>query len=678
MKGQAAIEYLATYGWMLAAVAMVSGVIYSSTGASFCNSQVSGFSLYSAQVQDFGLTADRPTLQLDIQNNDPQGYTQNLTRVVLQDRDEETSQRTLSLDRTLQPGQSQVVEVSGVESSDACNTMDVTLVYDRGDVLPNQKARGSITASAEIVESTEIGPNFQTDITSVDTAPAGEESTIYYQIENTGGEGTQDISLTVDGTEVNSETLTLSSYETVTRTYSQTFTDSQEYNLQLSSSNGSETGTINIQEPPAEISLQNLNAPSEAAVGGSIDVSAEAVSSEGSTTSTAELQIDGNTEETQTVTVNDGETQPISFTDVSLAGYSSGNHEVSVLFDGETLTQTVTLVEEPVIERVVVQDSTAGGDVVYDVEYEVGNTANFQEARIEFDNLGGSNEWADQTETSTDSPIGTVNYDQFPGDNQVYNITVDLIDDNGDTSNSVTLNDEADGQNTFYPSDLGTGPNTPNLESYDIIDSTSDTGSTQFDVSYTVNNTENYDQTQVVFNNLENDWSDETFTSTQTSDSFTYDRWTGGDTYNITIDVYSTDGIVVDSQTTEVTANGEDPGSGGGSQPSITDFTVTDESRCTGGNSCNGQNEASYQVDWSASDPNNNLDAANVTINGNVPGGNWEGISGSDTYTQNGEHGTDYTIRFQASYSSGEYLCQEVTDTAQEGSGISGSYTDCS
>ncbi len=679
-KGQAAIEYLATYGWMLAAVAMVSGIIYSSTGASFCNSQVSGFSIYSSQVNDFGLTAGENTMQLDIQNSDPQGLKHNLTRVTVQDRNMEERQRTVNLDQRVGPGQSSVIEVSGIQESSSCNTFDVEIIYDRGFLLPNQKASGTITSSAEIVDSTNVATTFETDITGIETTAPGEESNITYQVENTGKEGTQTVELEIDGTTVLTDTITLTSYETTTRTYKHIFTSTGEHSLSLASENTTESGTVNIPEPPTEFTLQNINAPTEASVGGNMDVSAEVVSETGSATSQAELDIDGNTEATKTITVNDGQTETVSFNDVSLDGLSSGEHDLSITFEGETITDTVTLIEKPLIERLVLYDkSKQYGNANYTLEYEVSNTQNFQELQIRFDDLE-SDYWGDRTYTNTEAPVGTRDHNEGSfGDD--FEITVEAINKDGDTTDTVTLNDNADGLNTFYPSDLDENPNNPKLESYSI---TSEVYPTTFTLDYNVNNSDNFRELIAEFENLDDTdpWYDVDRTSNSApSGTINYpDKWNAnGDQYNITIKVRSTAGIIVDSQSVLVSA-GESTSSGDGSnteQPSITEFAVTDQSQCSG-NNCNGQNEASYQVDWSASDPNGNLESANVTFNGNVPGGNWESISGSETYTKNGEHGTEYTIRFQASYSSGEYLCEQVTDTADEGSGISGSYTDCS
>jgi len=67
LKAQSAIEYLTTYGWMLIAASIVSGVVYTQIGA-VCVDSASGFQSSSVGVNNFGLTADGPELALELEN----------------------------------------------------------------------------------------------------------------------------------------------------------------------------------------------------------------------------------------------------------------------------------------------------------------------------------------------------------------------------------------------------------------------------------------------------------------------------------------------------------------------------------------------------------------------------------------------------------------------------------
>jgi hypothetical protein len=304
----------------------------------------------------------------------------------------------------------------------------------------------------------------------------------------------------------------------------------------------------------------------------------------------------------------------------------------------------------------------------------------FQNVRVTFDNLEGNN-WADTTKTSTDSPTGSVSYDKWAGSDQTYNVTVEAINSENTVTNSVTISDMADGVNAYLPSDLGEGENNPELLNWAISDnSNTDSGEAMFNVEYELNNTDRFQEIRAEFENTENDWSDETDTSTESpTGSFSYSEWvTTNDQYNITLRVFNTDGVATDLDSRIVTANGDDPEGGRGTERSIEQFDVTDQSQWTGGFTCRGQDKASYQVDWSATGLEDNIENANVSFNGVVPGDDWRSASGSSPFEDTcGTYGEEYKIRFQVSYSNGDYLCGQYTDTADT-IDPSGGYSDCS
>ena len=65
-KGQSAIEYLMTYGWMLLVVAIVGGAVFSVVQSQSVES-VSGFTGGDVTVDDFGVTSDGG-LQVSMRN----------------------------------------------------------------------------------------------------------------------------------------------------------------------------------------------------------------------------------------------------------------------------------------------------------------------------------------------------------------------------------------------------------------------------------------------------------------------------------------------------------------------------------------------------------------------------------------------------------------------------------
>ncbi|QZP38129.1 hypothetical protein [Halobaculum magnesiiphilum] len=99
--------------------------------------------------------------------------------------------------------------------------------------------------------------------------------------------------------------------------------------------------------------------------------------------------------------------------------------------------------EDPVVVDFTITDNEQYNTAHYVVDYEVDKTSNLQEVRVTFDNQ--SNSWADTTETSTDEPTGTVTYDQGGVAGDTYEITVEVVNDNGIVTDSLTKTDVADG-----------------------------------------------------------------------------------------------------------------------------------------------------------------------------------------------------------------------------------------
>ncbi|MEF8880234.1 MAG: hypothetical protein V5A72_00185, partial [Candidatus Nanohaloarchaea archaeon] len=56
MKGQSAIEYLTTYGWMLLVVAIVGGAIFTTIQNRANIQQATGFQGEKVQISEFGMT----------------------------------------------------------------------------------------------------------------------------------------------------------------------------------------------------------------------------------------------------------------------------------------------------------------------------------------------------------------------------------------------------------------------------------------------------------------------------------------------------------------------------------------------------------------------------------------------------------------------------------------------
>jgi hypothetical protein len=98
---------------------------------------------------------------------------------------------------------------------------------------------------------------------------------------------------------------------------------------------------------------------------------------------------------------------------------------------------------DPAVVDFTVTDNTKNNNGRFTVDYEVENTSTLQEVRVIFDNR--SNDWSDKTKTSTDAPTGTVTYKQGGVGGDTFDITVEVVNDNGIATDSLTKTEVADG-----------------------------------------------------------------------------------------------------------------------------------------------------------------------------------------------------------------------------------------
>lgn len=147
MKAQSAIEYLITYEWMLLAVAIVSGAIYSLVGFG-CTDSTSGFQGQNIQVEDFGLTGSEE-LSLLLRNTDTEQV--NITEIRITG---DNGKRNVTLDGSdglLNAADSEQYNFLAFEETQTCNELDVEIVYDL-EPLPNQLSEGTINSEILVQE----------------------------------------------------------------------------------------------------------------------------------------------------------------------------------------------------------------------------------------------------------------------------------------------------------------------------------------------------------------------------------------------------------------------------------------------------------------------------------------------------------------------------------------------
>lgn len=134
MKAQSAIEYLTTYGWMLVAVSIATGTVYTTMNDA-CVESTSGFVDTSLGVGDFGINTDNE-LSILVQNR--RGEEIHVDKVKVGDSGE------LDIDQNISPGREGSIEIEGFETTESCNEIDLAFVYSIDD-LNNQKISGTLT-----------------------------------------------------------------------------------------------------------------------------------------------------------------------------------------------------------------------------------------------------------------------------------------------------------------------------------------------------------------------------------------------------------------------------------------------------------------------------------------------------------------------------------------------------
>ena len=141
-KGQSAIEYLMTYGWMLLVVAIIGGAIFSVVQSQNVES-TSGFTGSDIQIEDFGLTSN-DTFDLNLRNaNSEPLEIKNITVSDGQDTLKWNGSANIPVTDT------NIVSLENISEADSTNNLDVTITYDRGN-LPDIQSSGEITGNYEI------------------------------------------------------------------------------------------------------------------------------------------------------------------------------------------------------------------------------------------------------------------------------------------------------------------------------------------------------------------------------------------------------------------------------------------------------------------------------------------------------------------------------------------------
>ncbi|WP_238709412.1 hypothetical protein [Natronorubrum halophilum] len=239
---------------------------------------------------------------------------------------------------------------------------------------------------------------------------------------------------------------------------------------------------------------------------------------------------------------------------VSVAGGSAtGTNALSfgiTATDGEgisiAMTRSVDIVKPASLVRSI-RDQSRNNNAEYQVTYQVSGVDTFDSITVTFENLDLG--WVgDVTKSRTDTE-GVITYSRGGAANSEYRITFDVYDASGSIVLSESVTDIADGDEP-PGNQQPTDPDGPRLESFTVTDETLH-NNTDYTVAYELSNPDRFEEVRVTFENTEPNKSWATRTETASAfptGSVTYEQGgTEGDTYEITVDVVNTNGIVVDS-----------------------------------------------------------------------------------------------------------------------------------
>ena len=147
-KGQSAVEYLMTYGWMLLVVAVVSGAVFSVVGNPSIES-VSGFSSEDILIQDFGVSSNNE-LSLEVSDGSGQGVT--VIKMIIEDSETGNNiVKEFTGDTEVSTGESRIFELPNVTRSDSNNNLDIEVLYN-SEGLSNLSAKGYISGDFSVNE----------------------------------------------------------------------------------------------------------------------------------------------------------------------------------------------------------------------------------------------------------------------------------------------------------------------------------------------------------------------------------------------------------------------------------------------------------------------------------------------------------------------------------------------
>lgn len=141
-KGQSAIEYLTTYGWMLLFVGIVGSLIFGIVQSRTQQSSVTGLENSDITVEEFGITESGLAMELRSTATDEVSDV-NLS---LSQRESGCGLVYAGSEPTIPFGETSTVEIPKIGEASTTNQFDIQITYNSGD-LEGLLVNGTLTGN---------------------------------------------------------------------------------------------------------------------------------------------------------------------------------------------------------------------------------------------------------------------------------------------------------------------------------------------------------------------------------------------------------------------------------------------------------------------------------------------------------------------------------------------------
>jgi hypothetical protein len=284
----------------------------------------------------------------------------------------------------LSPVSSDTLEYTVSVASDATDGETIEL---SGTIVDSDGGETDTGTTTVTVETADPGPFTVSNLDPVDVETAPEDSlTVSADVTNDGtAEGDTDVRFTLDGTTEATQTVTLDAGETTPVSFDITApTQTGEYVHGIETNDSDVSGDLSVTSDPGPFTVSNLDPVDvETAPEDSLTVSAD-VTNDGTAEGDTDVRftLDGTTEATQTVTLDAGETTPVSF-DIT-APTQTGEYVHGIETNDSDVSGTLSVINEPnfTIRSLDPESVSVGQGNTIDVSTTVENTGGAGEQTI--------------------------------------------------------------------------------------------------------------------------------------------------------------------------------------------------------------------------------------------------------------------------------------------------------